>query len=1045
MDFAIEVPGAATPFSIDELYRTLEAAQSYNNNQRQAATQQLSTWGKEPAYYPSLQTIFLNRNISTQVRLLAIIQLKNGIDRYWRLHKVHDSIPQDARQAVRERLFQGTVGESDKQLAQLNALVTAKIVRIDFPNVWSTPLTDLTQLLRNAKNGNQAELRGALMILLRIVKELGTARLRKSQSTLQSITPEIVYILREIYNTKFEACTSFLVNGHGGEKNEEALLAMEISLYALKALRRLLIVGYEFPHNDKTVQEFWDETQKQFAVVFDIVNGDHSKIAFYIDSIEKISIQYTKLHIEMAEQHPGSFVLLPNSLNLVLSYWNLTARVAKIFNESDGIRQDSSTQGKAKAEGPILEKLALKGLLLLRACVQMVHRPKHTILYRSKATIEEEQQAIQRIKVDLLKDDLIVEVANVIITRFLLFRQADLDVWEEDPQEWEQREETEGNAYQWEVRPCAEKLFLDLLTHYKGLLIQRLLTYFTTLEDPHTALVTREAVYTAMGLAANLVYQEVEFETLLKTIIVADAQRAEPMCQILRRRIAILLSQWVPIKASTETRPLIYQIFRHFLNPNDQYNDIVVRITTARHFKVVCDEIGFDGEIFSPYASDVLTQLINLLGEVEVDEAKLAILESTRTVILRMETHVSPFGKMIMDAMSTIWASPAGDLGFMMKQSVLAILQTLVMSTKTESQQYHPMILPLIVDATQEGTELYLYLIEEALELWSNVLHQSQPSMSPGLLDLIPMAIKLLTMQNEHASTLVSILGCYVTLTPSTILREEYLGPTIAALTMWLDSKSREHANLAVKYFEALIRFSHQAGSTAGLQVFVQGMMSTGALTKIFEGIRDAFDANLTSGPNKKQSRVSGITMVDYFTIMSRIAVLEPALFIEMLASFGPLDQVWGYFSTEWFLAFDYMADLNQQKLNLLALTRLLEIDPHILMEIIPKKLQDYMSMWTSVLVQILDDEPPNRRIDALVLTSEPESTEWDTPKDEIERALFASDPVKRVHSLDFVQESLQNLVNRIGMQNFNDWSSNVDKEVIEQFSRVCQLPPAES
>ncbi|KAI0882137.1 ARM repeat-containing protein [Annulohypoxylon maeteangense] len=1040
MDFAIEAPGAAAPFSVDELYRALEAAQSYDNNQRQAATQQLSTWESQAGYYPTLQTIFLNKNLSTQVRLLAIIQLKNGIDRYWRLHKVHNSIPQDARQVVREQLFQGTIGESERQLAQLNALVTAKIIRIDFPSVWPTPLNDLTQILRERKDGNQVELYGALMLLLRIVKELGTARLRKSQTTLQSITPEIVYVLCEIYNAKFTAFTSFLDNGPGDKNSDEALLAMEISLYALKTLRRLLLVGYEFPHNDKNVQDFWSSSLVQFQTLFRFVKDGPPTISRYVDILTKLFMQYTKLHIEMAEQHPASFVLLPISLRLVSFYWSLTSGVATVFNELVGIRHNASSQGKTKNEGPILEKVALKGLLLVRACVQTVYRGKRSIIYRSAEAVQEEQQAIERIKVDLLKDEFIVHISDTIITHFLLFRQADLDAWEEDPQEWEQQEETQGNAYQWEVRPCAEKLFLDLLLHYKRLLLPKVLSYFVAIEDPQTTLVAREAIYTAMGLSSSVIHQEVNFEGLLKNIIVADAQRAEPFCQVLRRRIAILLSQWVPVQSTPETRPLVYKIFCHFLNPNDQYNDIVVRITTARLFKVVCDEMGFDGEIFSPYASDVLVQLINLLGEVEVDEAKLAILESTRTVILRMETHVSHFGDMIMDAIPNIWQSPAGDLGFMMKQSVLAIIQTLVMSMKTESQRYHQMILPLVAEATQEGTELFLYLIEEALELWSNILHQTQPPMSPDLLHLIPTAIKLLGEQNEHTVTLVSILGCYVVLSPETILQDQYRAATVSVLTRSLDSKNREQVNLAVKYFESLIRLSHELGGTAGLEVLIKDMMSTGALPSIFEGIHDSFEAHQTSGPKKKQSRVTGLTLVDYFVILSRIAVLEPKLFVEVLASFGSVDQVWKWLSAEWFLAFDNMADFNQQKLNLLAVTRFLE-NPQPMLDLALSKLQDYFSMWTSVLVLLLDLESPNPEVDTLVLTSEPEPTVWDTPKDVRERALSASDPVKRVQSLDFIRQTLESLPNRIGAKNFEEWTANVDREILVNFASVSRLP----
>lgn len=55
MSFAIEVPGEASPLSMQELCKALEAATSMDNSQRQAAGKQLSTWETQQGYFPSLQ------------------------------------------------------------------------------------------------------------------------------------------------------------------------------------------------------------------------------------------------------------------------------------------------------------------------------------------------------------------------------------------------------------------------------------------------------------------------------------------------------------------------------------------------------------------------------------------------------------------------------------------------------------------------------------------------------------------------------------------------------------------------------------------------------------------------------------------------------------------------------------------------------------------------------------------------------------------------------------------------------------------------------
>lgn len=48
------------------------------------AEQQLKEWETQPGFYSILQAIFSNHSIDVNVRWLAVLYFKNGIDRYWR-------------------------------------------------------------------------------------------------------------------------------------------------------------------------------------------------------------------------------------------------------------------------------------------------------------------------------------------------------------------------------------------------------------------------------------------------------------------------------------------------------------------------------------------------------------------------------------------------------------------------------------------------------------------------------------------------------------------------------------------------------------------------------------------------------------------------------------------------------------------------------------------------------------------------------------------------------------------------------------------------
>lgn len=924
--------------------------------------------------------------------------------------------------------------EPERHFALHNALVIAKVIRIDYPADWPDALSSIISLLRSTKNDNQHHLHGVLEILLRVVKELGTARLRKSQTALQSVTPEIVYVLSEIYAEKSAIWVSYLQNGQGNE--DEATQAMQNSLSALRILRRLVIVGYERPHSDSTVEQFWMLSQNQFGQLLGFVNSESHSPS---EMVGKHLLQFTKLHIDMSEHHAASFVFLPNSLPLVRAYWDLIAKFSEVFDKSGGIRQNSGEQGgaKAKAEGPLLERLALKGLLLLRACVKMAFQPAQSFKYRSPETKTEQEQARNTVKTELLKDDLVVQIVNAIISHLFVFRKSDLEAWEEDPEEWEQQEQSEGNAYEWEVRPCAEKLFLDLLTNYKELLLPPLLEYFQSAQNPQADIATKEAVYTAMGLAAAHTVNHFDFDAVLTTTIINDAQQQGGLFKVLRRRIAILVSSWAPVKLSETSRPIAYQIFRHFLDPNDETNDLVVRITAARELRWIADELDFDVEAFLPYTAGVLTQLIDLTQNVDVDETKLAILESIRILVQRMEEQVSQFGDQLMAALPRVWEN-SGTEEYMIKQHVIAIFAALVMSMGGDSQRYQSFMMPLLAEAAREGSDLHVHLIDESLELWNAILMQSTPPLAKEVLDLADAVLPLLEYQQETAAEAMQAVESYILLAPAAMLEGDLRRSVITALASAMNSKSREQVRRATVCIEYLIRSAADLGGTSGISVIIQDMVDLEFMRKMMEGLHGAWESNQQTGPNRSVSKLNTVTEGDYLAILARLALAEPNLFVQMLASFGPLDQVWGWLSTEWFSHVSRMDHPERQKLYMLGLSRLLEV-PSPMTELVLSKLQDYFEMWTVVLAELQEGVPNGPDI---LVGGEEEATEYDTPRTIAERRTKAKDPIYQVHGQGFVKERLQDIVARVGGEAAfqEQWAVNVDGDVISKLQAIAGM-----
>jgi hypothetical protein len=355
----------------------------------------------------------------------------------------------------------------------------------------TTPRPDLfrqlLQILRASTDPNayRLQLPRALLVLLYIIKELSTARLARTRQNLQSITPEILNVLGTIYVSKVQTWQAFLRDG--GEDEGGAIESIETSLLAIKTIRRLIIAGYDFPAREKDVQGFWTMTRSQFGEFFQYVASEDSPLASSVQRlIEKHLMQLSKLHLNMATTHPADFVLLPNSLDLVRDYWSLDSKLGETWGSKSIDGAKIGTDGDADDETPILERLGLKGLLIIRACVKMVFYPAQSFRYKQQQEKDERSQAVQMIKSQLLTDDLVRDMISALVTRFFVFRPSDLRMWEEEPDEWEKMEEGGGEDWEFSIRPCAEKLFLDLAKNFKDLIVQPLLQVFYTVASEST-------------------------------------------------------------------------------------------------------------------------------------------------------------------------------------------------------------------------------------------------------------------------------------------------------------------------------------------------------------------------------------------------------------------------------------------------------------------------------------------------------------------------------------------------------------------------------
>ncbi|KAH3960056.1 hypothetical protein HBH70_228430 [Parastagonospora nodorum] len=1034
---AIEVPGEANPLTEGILYHVLRSASSTDPNQIQTGTKQLQAWEKSSGFYPLLQSVFLDKSLPIEVRYLAIIQLKNGIDKYWRKTAVN-AVSKEDKAAIRSRLLESAVNEADQRLALQNALVVAKIVRFEFPNDWPDLFEQLLQILRASTDPNayRLQLPRALLIVLYIVKELSTGRLMRTRQNLQAVAPEILNVLGTIYVSKVQSWQSFFRDG--GDDEGDAIQSIETSLLAIKVIRRLLIAGYDFPGREKDVQEFWTMSRTHFGDFFQYVASDESPLAPSVQKlVEKHLLQLSKLHMNMAVTHPAAFALLPNSLDLVRDYWSLVSKLGETWGSKSLDGAKIGTDGDADDETPILERLGLKGLLIIRACVKMVFYPAQSFRYKQQQEKDERAQATSEIKSQLLTDDLVREMISAIVTRFFVFRPSDLRMWEEDPDEWEKMEEG-GEDWEFAIRPCAEKLFLDLAKNFKELIIQPLLQVFYTVATPDNEdVLFKDSVYTAIGLAADVLHDQLDFDSFIENTLVPEAGKQKQGYNIIRRRIAIIISQWISIKIAKEKKPIVYQIFQHLMDKNDPLNDQVVRVTAGRKFMEIANEWEFSAENFLPYAPVTLDRLMALVQEVELAETKMALLNTISIVVERLEHNITPYANSIVSLLPPLWEQSGDE--HLMKQAILTMLSRLTNAMKADSRVFHVSFLPIIQSAIEPGSETQVYLLEDALDLWSSIIAQtpSAPEPTPPeLLNLLQYLLPLFTMDNDTLRKAIEIAEAYLLLAPADVLADSFRPAILQALAELQGTLKPEANGIMTHLVQCIIRGAEGVGGENAVKILTQDLISTGFLAKVLEGLHGAWQHHQSHGPYRElpAGAVDGVVETDYFTVLARVGLASPSTLLSAVRSVGG-EGVWDWLLEEWFSHIENIGDGPGKKLMTLILTRLLGEDAGLMLP----KLQSLMTAWTDVLGELLDGMD-DRSVDSLFWPPEPyHPTEPEAPEDIRKRELIYSDPVHQINLVAFVREHLQQAVQAAGgEQRFQeDWLANVDKDVVKGFGEL--------
>uniref|UniRef100_A0A672Z9K2 Importin-11 n=1 Tax=Sphaeramia orbicularis TaxID=375764 RepID=A0A672Z9K2_9TELE len=164
--------------------QALTQATSQDTAVLKPAEEQLRQWETQPGFYSVLLNIFNNHMLDVNVRWLAVLYFKNGIDRYWRRVAPH-ALSEEEKTSLRAGLITN-FNEPVNQIATQIAVLIAKVARLDCPRQWPELIPIL---LESVKGQDGLQQHRALLTFYHVTKTLASKRLAQDRRLFQDVSP----------------------------------------------------------------------------------------------------------------------------------------------------------------------------------------------------------------------------------------------------------------------------------------------------------------------------------------------------------------------------------------------------------------------------------------------------------------------------------------------------------------------------------------------------------------------------------------------------------------------------------------------------------------------------------------------------------------------------------------------------------------------------------------------------------------------------------------------------------------------------------------
>ncbi|KAF9653383.1 ARM repeat-containing protein [Thelephora ganbajun] len=1014
-------PAPLQPATLEEVFAIVTGATSQDPIVLKASTDKLKQVLEKPGTLDLLQEIAAQKTVPIVVRQQSIIQVKNNM-KHWRAKRF---LSDEQRSRIRARCW-AYLDEEDDVVFNCHKLIVAKISRNDYPALWPSLIPDLFTAINQGfstcygsapvEGPPLLRLKRSLQVFDAIVKELSAVKMPSGFKVLGTILEHGYMVLFNYYSNMAPILTASLTpESMGLPRTSEDITIAHVTYKCLMRLaihvwQRMARGGYaEYrPWLDEFFKSSGFQMQSLYehriAITTSLNSSNLPNTPPVLLTVEKITQHvraFGKFFRRLQQLETKKFVLLPICTDVVLYYWNKVVQSTEVSPE---LINDTPF-----AVFPV--RMLVQAMVIFRESL------KEWTPVRRDGTANE----------NVLPRDFVEGAVRLLVTRFIPLTPKDLERWEMDVEEWMNQEENEDEQWEYELRPCAERVLLTLSVQYKSFVTPILRASFDSVAAQSSLelsdILAKEAIYCSVGRCSYSLKDAIPFQQCLDQYFIADVQNPDPKHSIIKRRVAWFIGKWIHEEGAPANNGRIWEILVHLLQDQRSNTEMAVRLTAASALRMCIDTLAFDVTSFEPFIPGIVPQLLGLISELDTLEGKRRVIGCLLAVIEQSQTRIVPLMDGIAQQIPALWSNAADDgEGLLLKGVLISTVTSLVTASREASYRLVDLVYPLILECfvPQAATTLDT----DGINLWLAALRNS-PSLPSQPHKYYNLLEKLISMLNQNFDLLGSITDLLVSyyVSNATFVLQLHAVPLFEAYKPPLTQNITVNTKGLINSIALAIELAPSA--TWGEPLHVSGLFSV-----------------LVN--HLAEEKLSAIILMEYILLFSRIAIVDVQVFVTLVAETAkskgvPEAEIWEVIMNQWWNRFDNMSEPRHRKLAAMGVSCLVSTGKH---EVLNRFAFEVANIWLDVLGEIKEQESQREDDSGLSLYWDKPFEELyknvdETPEYERQKEIFNNDPVRTAKLTAYIKEMLAKVQAACGPQNFNNlYASKMDVRVSDQLTK---------